>query len=628
MARATLKQRLRYRFDNTFARGVWAMIGWLAVVTFVLAFIFSAIIVGASLFPSKDGARPSDAHQIYQTVIAVLNFKTFDSGSWWFTAVMFLVGLSALFIVSALVGLLVSAFRGKLEELRRGRSFVVEEGHSLILGWSEAVFTILKELSIANESRNGAAVVILADMDKVKMDEKIAKKVKGGTGKTRVVTRNGSPMDPGDLEIVNPGAARSIIVLSGSAEDPDVETIKTLLALTHGRDGDGPMHVVAEIEHERNLEVARIAGGEHVTVVPKGQTIARLMVQASRQSGISVAYTELFDFGGDEIYFRSDASLVGKTYGDALLAYEDCAVVGLRNGDGARLNPAPETPIHDSDSIVAIAADDSVLDVAAPFAGGVEDAALASADGQVHPPTRVLMLGWNARATVLLDELDAYSAPGSSVRIIADADDVDDAVAARESMTNLRISYEAGDITARKLLDSLDVPSFDAVMVLAEADAEDEQQADARTLVTLLHLRDVAAKAGKRVPIVSEMLDDRNRELAQITKVDDVIVSERVISLMLAQISENRELAPVFADLLDADGSEIHLKPVDRYVTGPASFATIVASARRLGETAIGYRTFANREVAKQQFGVRINPPKSATFDAAAGDRVIVLAED
>ena len=62
------------------------------------------------------------------------------------------------------------------------------------------------------------------------------------------------------------------------------------------------------------------------------------------------------------------------------------------------------------------------------------------------------------------------------------------------------------------------------------------------------------------------MLDVRNRELAEVTRADDFIVSDQLISLMLTQISENRELDAVFADLFDPDGSEIYLKPAGDYV--------------------------------------------------------------
>ena len=58
------------------------------------------------------------------------------------------------------------------------------------------------------------------------------------------------------------------------------------------------------------------------------------------------------------------------------------------------------------------------------------------------------------------------------------------------------------------------------------------------------------------------------------------------------------------------------------------TFATVLESARRRGETAIGYRHRADAEDASKGYGVTLNPVKSDPLTLAAGDRVIVLADD
>lgn len=148
--------------------------------------------------------------------------------------------------------------------------------------------------------------------------------------------------------------------------------------------------------------------------------------------------------------------------------------------------------------------------------------------------------------------------------------------------------------------------------------------------MTLLHLRDIADRRDTHFSIVSEMLDDRNRELAEVTEVDDVIVSGRVISLMLAQISENRHLANVFRDLFSAEGSEIYLRPAVDYVKEGelVNFATVVEAARRRGECALGYRFGDHSKDPSVSYGVRVNLPKSEPIEVLPGDRVIVLAVD
>ena len=122
----------------------------------------------------------------------------------------------------------------------------------------------------------------------------------------------------------------------------------------------------------------------------------------------------------------------------------------------------------------------------------------------------------------------------------------------------------------------------------------------------------------------------RNRALAEVTRADDFIVSDRLISLLLTQVSENKALSAVFADLFDAEGSEIYLQPAADYVaTGRAvDFYTVVEAARRRGEVAIGYRLRAQANDPLHDYGVVVNPRKSEEVTFGAGDRIIVVAED
>jgi len=163
---------------------------------------------------------------------------------------------------------------------------------------------------------------------------------------------------------------------------------------------------------------------------------------------------------------------------------------------------------------------------------------------------------------------------------------------------------------------------------LAVSDLE-PQVSDARTLVTLLHLRDIVSHDETPFSIVSEMLDLRNRELAEVTRADDFIVSEHLISLMLAQLSENDSLFDIFQKIFTPEGAEIYLKPVENYVeTGQSvTFYTVVDAARRRGETALGYRITDESKGADKNYGVYTNPNKSKQIAFKPDDKIIVVAE-
>ena len=121
------------------------------------------------------------------------------------------------------------------------------------------------------------------------------------------------------------------------------------------------------------------------------------------------------------------------------------------------------------------------------------------------------------------------------------------------------------------------------------------------------------------------MLDLRDRALAEVARADDFIVSDRLISLMLAQVAENKHLNAVFGDLFDPEGSEIYLRPAADYVAldRPVPFATVIEAARRRGEVAFGYRIGGRSEDAAAAYGVSLNPSKRAplTFSRGRPDR-------
>ena len=198
-----------------------------------------------------------------------------------------------------------------------------------------------------------------------------------------------------------------------------------------------------------------------------------------------------------------------------------------------------------------------------------------------------------------------------------------------ENLVNQTVAFSYGDVTNRRILDGLEIPSYQHVILLSDIGHHDPQQADARTLVTLLHLRDIAERTGHKFSIVSEILDLRNRELAEVTHVDDFIVSDRLVSLILAQISENKHLMEVFNDLFNPEGAEIYLKHVEDYVQlgVPLNFYTLLEAARRRNEVAIGYRLRADANEAALGYGLHINPRKSDLVTFSEGDRVVVLAE-
>jgi ion channel POLLUX/CASTOR len=551
-----------------------------------------------------------------------------DNG-WSYRFVMLLVTLGGIFIMGSLISILSSGLEAKLEELRKGRSFVCEENHTLILGWSSRIFLIISELAIANENAVKPRVVILSDKDKVEMEDEIRDKV-GDTGKTKVVCRSGSPIDLTDLEIVNPHSTKSIIILSPeNSDDPDSQVIKMILAITNNpnRRSD-KYHIVAELQNSKNLDIAKMVGKDEVELILTEELISRITVQTSRQTGLSIVYKDLLDFGGDEIYYKNEPSLAGKTYGEALSLFQDSSVIGLQKKGVTTVNPDNNVLIDSADNIVIIASDDSNIRISGN--ANPDSSKIVHGKATAGVAERNLILGWNTKGEIIVREMDHYVPKGSELTVVSQFAETEVAVNVLASeMENMTVSFILGDTTDRKLLDSMNLPNYQHIILLCYADDLEMQDADSKTLMTLLHLRDIESHQGESYSVVSEMLDIKNRALAEIAKADDFIVSDELAGLLLTQVSENKQLGVVFEDLFDADGSEIYLKAAIDYVSigESTNFYTVVESARQRNETAIGYRILSEVNDSSKAFGIHLNPLKSDSIKLTAEDKVIVVSE-
>ena len=631
--RTTWQEKLRYQFDNFMARGTVALIGGLGLLSLVLIFLVAALITITGVRSAGSDTPLNFWEAAWQSLMRTLDAGTMGGDEGWvFRFVMFFVTLGGVFIISTLIGVLTSGIENKMEELRKGRSRVLENRHTVILGWTSQIFTILSELIAANENQKDSCIVILGEKDKVEMEDEI-RAVITDSGHTRIVCRTGNPIDMNDLQLVSLHTARSVIVLSSENGDSDAQTIKTILAITNNPSRRAePYHIVAEIRDPKNVQVAKMVGKDEVEIVLTGDLIARIIAQTCRQSGLSVIYTELLDFGGDEIYFKEDPALVGKTFHEVLSAYKTSAVIGLRQKNGGvRLNPPMDTRLEAGDEVIAISADDDTIVLDMLKEPPVQSALLVSGHSEPQAPERTLILGWNRRVPSIINELDHYVAPGSEVHVLAeDSNGKEEIARLCREIVHQRIVYKQADTTDRRVLEAACPEAYNHVIVLSYSDSKEIQEADSCTLITLLHLRDMAERGNKGLSIVSEMLDLQNRTLAEVTHADDFIVSEKLVSLLLTQVSENKALNAVFTDVFDPDGSEIYLKPASQYVKlgEPVNFYTLVESAARRGEIAIGYRIKALSSQADKSYGVWLNPVKTDTVIFDKEDRIIVFAEE
>ncbi|HEX8004050.1 MAG TPA: hypothetical protein VF519_15280 [Mycobacteriales bacterium] len=615
--RPTARQRLRYALDTALASGMSAVVAWLGLMT--LGLIVLAGVAIAVFDVEIEGAKPGFFEGMWLSLQRTLDAGTGGGDVGWpFRLISLLVTLGGIFVVTALIGLTANAIDRRIEAVRRGRSLVIERGHTLILGWSSKLPTVISELAEANANQPRSSVVILAPRDQVEMEEAVRAWVPKGS-RMRVVCRTGEAHDPEDLARVNPAHAKSVILLMGQ-EHGDAETVKALLSVLRTDPGLRRTAVVAELASEKLARALHAATDDRVITVVSTDVIARITAQVCRQPGLSTVYQEVLDFAGDEIYFGGRGQLAGLTFGQALVAFETSSVMGVRRPSGeVLLVPELSLPLTADDEVVCLSADDDTV-----VFSGVPDECAADALPRDRLPAwesqveRVLVIGWNEMAPSLAHELDHYAAPGSVLHVHADPARCD-VVAALPALTlsNYALETTLGDTNDPDVYAKLfGGEPWHHVVVLCYHGI-DAADADARALLALLQLRHEFAALPEAPTVVAEMRDPRDVELAPVSGIDDFIVSERLTSYVLAQLSENAALAPVFEELFGSNGCELAVYRASRLgLAGERRFLDVVRAARSRGDVAIGYRTGGR---------VTVNPPKSAVVAFGPDDDVIVV---
>ncbi|XP_024044794.1 ion channel CASTOR isoform X2 [Citrus clementina] len=569
------------------------------------------------------------------------------------------ISFGGMLIFAMMLGLVSDSISEKFDSLRKGRSEVVEQNHTLILGWSDKLGSLLNQLAIANESLGGGIVVVMAEQDKEEMELDISKMEFDFKG-TSVICRSGSPLILADLKKVSVSKARAIIVLAedGNADQSDARALRTVLSLTGVKEGLRG-HIVVELSDLDNEVLVKLVGGDLVQTVVAHDVIGRLMIQCARQPGLAQIWEDILGFENCEFYIKRWPTLDGMPFEDALISFPDaipCGVKVASCGGKIIMNPDDSYILQEGDEILVIAEDDdSYAPAELPM---VKQASFINIARPAKMPQKILLCGWRRDIDDMIVVLDAFLAPGSELWMFNDVPENDrekkliDGGLDLSRLMNISLVNREGNAVIRRHLESLPLESFDSILILADESVEDSAiQADSRSLATLLLIRDIQAKrlpyrearvsqvhrgsfsqgswigemqqASDKSVIISEILDPRTKNLLSMSKISDYVLSNELVSMALAMVAEDRQINDVLEELFAEEGNELHIRQADLYLRKgeELSFLEVILRARQRREIVIGYRS-ANAERAV------INPPlKSEKRRWSLQDVFVVIAE-
>ncbi len=649
MKHGTFKQRLRYRFDNFISKGGWSIfLSLLAVFIISLIVIFSIRATIFYLLPDSSKEFDTFLRNLYISFLELTDPGSMaqdKNSSGWFKLTAIMAGISGIVIMSMLIAIVTTALDQKLAFLRKGHSKVMEKNHTLILGWNDRVVEILRELILANESEKNPAVVILAEPEKEFMDDLLNTQLKERLT-TRIITRSGNTASLIDLARVSIESCRSVIAVAHCSDTAaldqkaasDARVIKTVLGIITSKPESKKFNIVAEIFEPANRAVVESVSPSEVTTVDTQEILAKLLAQTSRSSGLAVVYGEILSFDGCEMYFYNTHWKQSR-FGDLQYHFNDGVPIGIRDSAGkVTVNPDTNTLMQDSDDILIIAEDDSTIRYQKNVVTQAASLDLKPGRQQTYQE-RTLLLGWNAKAEIFIEELADYVKEGSVIDIIIKypAKAIKDTIKLiQERLSHISINLYNQNPMQRTTLLEHDPLSYDDIIILSQGDeSSDPEKTDSETIIILLLLRSIFSENPLRASnttLITEVMNSENKELISRAGVNDFIISNRFISNILAQISEEPDIKAVYDDLFEEDGSEIYLKPLSLYLeTMPekaVKFSDLMNLAGKRNEICIGFRSHTDVEDINKNFGVKMIPDKNKTYLLHPDDNLVVVAED
>jgi len=643
-------ERFRYWLDSFMSKGGTSVFLSLLFLFFVAFVVMGTVrFVVFLIFPDEtieDGTFLL-WHAFFQ-IIDSGSLAELDAGSNFPGKLVAIVTIFiGLVLFSSMVAFITQEFENRISTLKKGKSQVLEENHLLIVGFSERVIEIVKELIVANESDSGV-VVIVAEMDKEAMDDYLRDSIQDFKT-TKIITRSGSTTSINNLKGVGIKHAHSVVVLNNAKssdsneakELADARVIKTIMAVVAARGEEAPP-VIAEIYIERYRLLAETIVQGKVTTMNEADILARMLVQTSRNKGLAMVYADLVGFEGNEFYFfKPDEGWNGVNFGELQFHFMESVPLGLKLPTGEiLLNPPREYILKEEDEIVVLAEDDSTINFSSEkvFEPKVHP---YSNQRKVISEEHHLIVGWNNKAPIVLSEYAGYMAPGSSVDLLieanADPEIRKDFGKIASQFPDVQMNFNKIDFQSEEELDNLGLPGYTTVSILAGSGDESEE-IDARTIMRLLQIRNIFKEAenSSGVPtetkLISEIVNSENTELIVQVGVKDFLISNQFVSRIFAQVALEKDVMHVYDDLFHKEGSEIYIKPIDLYFEQPeglnVTFADCVLAAQQRDEVCFGIKLGRQETEKEQNFGIYIIPPKDRHYTLRDDDALIVLAEE
>lgn len=641
---ARVKNYLKFRVERLLLSGAHSRLLFIASLIGIVA-VGGGLLVQATDVPFDDretaiwwaflrltdpgylGDDEGLARRVISTVVTVLGYVLF---------------------MGSLIAIMTQWLNQTIRNFERGLTPIVRRNHILILGWTNRTSEIVSELMNAEgrvrrflqlRGARGLHVVILSEDVSLERTMELRSALGPLWNPGKITFRSGIPLRIEHLERVDFQNASAIILPGadfayGSADESDTRIVKTLLSISNqggrgGGTGDLPL-LVTEIFDPDKVFMAQRAYRGVLEILASDLFISRCMAQNVRHPGLSHVFHEILSHGvGNEVYIHTSEQFTGFRFGDLSGAYPKAVLLGIVRPQDEEfcpmLNPPGDLILESEDRLVFLAQEYEDCEPLKNYQiERVSHKFRDVSDVRVKSKRRILILGWNHKAAVLLKEFGRQVREQFEVAILSLIPLAQrDAEIKQKGIDSHRVvvTHREGDPTSLSDLREMEPGGYDNVVILGSDWVETQEESDARTIVAHLVLRNVLDEGTHKPEILVDLMDFDNVALFEDCDTE-VLVTPMIASHVLAQVALRREVNVVYEELFAAGGAEIFFRRIADYdIAGKnVNFGEIKEMSACRGEIALGIRL--------QNGGVVLNPARDEPYMLSESDDLIVLVRE
>ena len=612
----------------------------------VLFFLFSAAVISALSLQGTEKMGFVEAAFCTLTMIldaGCIQFVIADIGHAGVVISLFCLSVVLIGMISftgSVIGYVTNYISHFIENANAGKHKIIISDHVVILNWNSRASEIVNDFLYSGQKQK---IVVLVNGRKAEVEREIEERIADTVARENkavaqryahlpmmarkraikknsfrknltVLVREGDVFSSKQLQDVSLERARSIIILGNDINNTvckfehmerfesrsrgNSQTVKTLMQvadITSALESNDDQRIIVEITDDwtwdlvqRIIKSKQVDGKCSIVPVRVNQVLGQILSQFSLMPELNVTYEELFSNRGAEFYTARQPATDMIQYGKQYLKQHRHAI--------------PLTFMTSGGQEHCYYVADCEEDLTRITHVNEEDDYQVKLNRDYRMERKnVVILGHNSKSKDIMQGFRSFCGEWNrddeqivQIVVIDDKKNLEKMDYYREYP--FVIETVAADIFDEELICStiekfVDSNEEDTSILILSDDTVLNEDIDANALAHLIYVREIVDRKKQdpdfdpgSIDVVVEIIDPKHHDIVNSYSVNNVVISNRYISKMIAQIGEVEALFDFYADILsydeeDTNSKEIYIKKASRYfdeIPGPCTARQLI----------------------------------------------------